>query len=568
VAKLHRPGDVEFSRLPKGVQHAGASRIERKQLRGSVTDLLFVSEKDWKAARWHASGMEGLIENKGPLGPRIKRLANLFSVTPRTVERWLQLYRRNPDAIMLLPRSRGPTLGRRRLSVSTEKILGEVIDLWTQRTEPLPISWIVEECASRCKSANARAPSRRCVEERLRDRGIESLRHGFRAAIPTPPERRPPRSNRPLAIVQMDHTLVDIMVVDEVHRQPMGRPWVTIAFDIATRVVLGFVLSLHPPSSVSVGLALAMAGLPKDQWLQDREIKIQWPMFGLPKILHLDNGAEFHSLALARGCERYGISVEYRPPGRPHFGGHIERYLGTLMRRIHGLPGTTMSSPAERGNYPSEAKAAMSLAELEKWIALEIAGRYHLNVHRGLHAIPSEVWARTRQPKAVPLIDDAARFVIDFLPAEMRRVRRDGFQLNRIRYWDPVLSSVFPVGTQMLVRFDPRDLSRVFIPSPDQSEYLTIPYADLRRPAITLAELEKARGILIEKGDRQPTEDQIFATTAAQRQLEDASVRRSRQARRQTARRPSGNKKRASKGPPATPADYSKEPVPYGGEEW
>jgi hypothetical protein len=46
----------------------------------------------------------------------------------------------------------------------------------------------------------------------------------------------------------MDHTLVDIMVVDEVHRQSMGRPWVTIAFDLATRVVLGFVLNLNPPS--------------------------------------------------------------------------------------------------------------------------------------------------------------------------------------------------------------------------------------------------------------------------------------------------------------------------------
>jgi putative transposase len=44
----------------------------------------------------------------------------------------------------------------------------------------------------------------------------------------------------------------------------MGRPWVTIAFDIATRVVLGFVLSLNRPSAVAVGLALSMAALPKD----------------------------------------------------------------------------------------------------------------------------------------------------------------------------------------------------------------------------------------------------------------------------------------------------------------
>jgi putative transposase len=139
----------------------------------------------------------------------------------------------------------------------------------------------------------------------------------------------------------MDHTLVDVTVVDEVRRESMGRPWITVAFDIATRVVLGFHLSLHAPSAVSVGLALAMTGLPKEQWLAERSLELDWPMFGLPKALHLDNAAEFHSIVLSRGCERYGIGLEYRPPGRPYFGGHIERYLGTLMRRIHGLPGTT-----------------------------------------------------------------------------------------------------------------------------------------------------------------------------------------------------------------------------------
>jgi transposase InsO family protein len=43
--------------------------------------------------------------------------------------------------------------------------------------------------------------------------------------------------------VQMDHTLIDIMVVDEIQRVSSGRPWVTIAFDVATRVELAFILS-------------------------------------------------------------------------------------------------------------------------------------------------------------------------------------------------------------------------------------------------------------------------------------------------------------------------------------
>jgi putative transposase len=110
--------------------------------------------------------------------------------------------------------------------------------------------------------------------------------------------------------VQIDHTRVDVMVVDEVRRQSMGRPWITVAFDIATRAVLGFHLSLNAPSSISVGLTLAMVGLPKERWLVERGIEVEWPMFGIPRLLHLDNGAEFHSVALSGGCERYGISLE------------------------------------------------------------------------------------------------------------------------------------------------------------------------------------------------------------------------------------------------------------------
>jgi hypothetical protein len=84
----------------------------------------------------------------------------------------------------------------------------------------------------------------------------------------------------------------------------------------------------------------------------------------------------------------YGICLEYRPPGRPQFGGHIERYLATLMRRIHGLPGTTYSNPGERGKYRSETHATMTMAELERWIALETAGRYRC-VHRPVTLVPA-----------------------------------------------------------------------------------------------------------------------------------------------------------------------------------
>jgi hypothetical protein len=41
------------------------------------------------------------------------------------------------------------------------------------------------------------------------------------------------------------------------------------------------------------------------------------------------------------------------PQANRIFGGHIERLIGTQMGKLHLLPGTTFSSPPERGDYDS-----------------------------------------------------------------------------------------------------------------------------------------------------------------------------------------------------------------------
>jgi putative transposase len=60
------------------------------------------------------------------------------------------------------------------------------------------------------------------------------------------------RADAPMDVVQIDHTLVDVIVVDQEHRQPIGRPWLTLAIDIASRAVAGFSVSLEAPSALSV----------------------------------------------------------------------------------------------------------------------------------------------------------------------------------------------------------------------------------------------------------------------------------------------------------------------------
>src|SRR5271167_2392899 len=55
---------------------------------------------------------------------------------------------------------------------------------------------------------------------------------------------------------------------------------------------------------------------------------------------------------------------------------------------------------------------------------------------------------------------------------------------------------------ELKVAFGKQNDTRLFVPSTSVSEYLDVPYADLRRPPITRAELERARAILTEQGER------------------------------------------------------------------
>jgi putative transposase len=65
-------------------------------------------------------------------------------------------------------------------------------------------------------------------------------------------------------------------LVAENSRLPIGRPWLTLAIDIATRMVAGFYLSLDPPSVLAVAMVLSHSALSKDRYLRSRGVKCEF----------------------------------------------------------------------------------------------------------------------------------------------------------------------------------------------------------------------------------------------------------------------------------------------------
>jgi len=49
-----------------------------------------------------------------------------------------------------------------------------------------------------------------------------------------------PEVKLPLDIIQIDHTKVDVILVDEETREEIGRPFITVAIDIYSRMRYSF----------------------------------------------------------------------------------------------------------------------------------------------------------------------------------------------------------------------------------------------------------------------------------------------------------------------------------------
>jgi putative transposase len=567
-ATLRDPTTVEIRNVSVSELRA-LSSLPESDLDSRLEVTRTSDSKPWSLAQSRESVIRAFFEGDGPIGLRLQAAAQALAVTPRTIRRLAARYAISAQTTSLVPRLSGPHKVRRRLGAAREQIITEAIQTRYLAKPRTPMEETYRLVVHRCKAASLPPPARGSVLARIRAldaRLVARRRLGSKAAEAiarsTPGELE---AKSALELIQMDHTLADVIIVDSVHRRPIGRPWLSVAIDVATRCVLGAHVSLEAPCALSVALCMEHACLPKDRCGLMMRSDVPWVMFGLPKRLLVDNGPDFHGIALQRGCSEYGITLSYRPVRQPHFGGHIERLIGTMMGRVHLLPGTTDSSPPARGGYDSERTAVMTLSEFAHWLCLEIAGRYHHDTHRMLGMAPAAAWAASLATGVTPALPaDPQRFLISFLPVTRRRLQRNGLFFERIRYWSDVLPAIAQPREQLIVRHDPRNLSRLFVMGKDK-RYHAVPYANVTHPPISLGEVRHIYAELRAQSKQHVDESMLFATYEKQQQIVAHATASTKATRR---RAEAARRGKAKALPLVSSIDFSLEPTALPMEIW
>jgi len=520
-------------------------------------ELSTITDDAWRIAQARLALIQPLLHTNQRTAAMVRHQAEQGRIHMVTVYRWLARYETTGQLSALLPAARGGGRGQSRLTPEVNALLQATIEEYYLTAQKRSVQATAAEVQRRCRHAGLPPPHLTTIrariaqvseKEQLRRRGQgRQARDAY-----APVHGAFPNAEWPLAMVQIDHTLGDIILVDDVQRLPIGRPWITLAIDVFSRMVAGFYVSLDAPSALSAGLCLAHAILPKDTWLAKYGIETSWPVWGVMDAVHADNAKEFRGTMLQRACEQYGIDLHWRPVARPHFGGHIERLCSTLNHAIHTLPGTTFSTPQERGEYPAAQQAAMTLNEFEHWLAVRITQSYHQAPHAGIGMPPITkfehgIFGDDHRPGRglPPLPTDPERLRLDFMPYLERTVQPYGVKLDNILYYHDVLkpwiraSEAGKARTKrtFVIRRDPRDISTVYFYDPELHQYFAIPYRRLDAPSMSLWELRAVRRKLREEGAQAVDETALFAGYERLRAIEAQAVSATAQARRQAQRR-------------------------------
>lgn len=523
-------------------------------------EISTLSDKEWGSAERKLEIIKPILELYRPTKEEIRKHAKNNSVGVSTIYRWLSEYRNSGRVTSLINAKPTGGRGKSRLDPDVEKILDEEIQKRYLTEHKRKVKSVHRKVKTICKNANLPPPSEDTVRYRVNKFLTEREKVQGREGVDTARQLFEPRPGKyeeadtPHAVVEIDHTQLDIILVDDLERLPIGRPWITVAIDVFSRMILGYYISFDEPSSASTGLCIIHAILPKEKWLKKFNIEALYPVWGPINLLHADNDGTFRSEMLRRSGLEHSINIKWRPLKRTYYGGHIERLLGTFNNDIHELDGTTKSNPTDRGEYNSDKEATMTFSEFEEWLANYIVCDYHQSFHSGINMSPLKKYdegingtkdssARGLLPR-IATIEDEERLRLDFMPLEERIIHPFGVLIDHIKYYHPVLNryigDISPENPKAKRKFtfkrDPRNISVIYFYDPSKC-YYPIPYRNTSYPAISVWELRRNIDWLKDKGYKDIDEDLIFRARERRQQIEDEARRKTKIQRKENQRR-------------------------------
>ena len=277
----------------------------------------------------------------------------------------------------------------------------------------------------------------------------------------------------PMERVEIDHTPVDVIIVDEMG-EVIGRPYFVMAIDKLTRYPLGFSIGMSNGVGWTEVMECIRHILTHKSFVKEAYpfILNDWNAFGLPKTIVIDNGLEFKNKAMIDACYQIGFELQFCPPKVPQWKGSIERFFGSANTGLfHTLPGTTRSNPQKLGDESPVELAKLNFstffALLYKWI-IDV---YSQDLNKGAGGIPHKLWQIATDEFPVGLPNSASEMAVLMGKVDFRKITRRGIELLNLHYNSDELYKFFLKfnkdnnGSQQSfkIKYNPLNIGEIYV---------------------------------------------------------------------------------------------------------
>jgi transposase InsO family protein len=251
----------------------------------------------------------------------------------------------------------------------------------------------------------------------------------------------------------------------------------------------------------------------------------------VPETIVCDHGKAYLSATFRAACRSLGISLAPAHPHTPTDKPVIERTLGSVATLFAQHVAGYVGSSVERRGKNAEQAAAWSMAELQALLDEWIVAVWQNRPHDGLRDPLAPGRALTPNERYAALIDVAGYVpvplspedYIELLPASWRVINSYGVKIGLRTYDSGELnpyrrqhSGIEAKNGRWEVRYDPYDISRIWIRNHHHGGWLSATWKHLRTAPAPFGEQawNHARQLLAARGSDPATEAEIAAAAA------------------------------------------------------
>jgi len=370
------------------------NRIEAKRRYQYILAVIELSPKSY-SDRFIKPIIDTVSEKNADIAP-----------STRSVKRWLQAYASAGNSIRgLLPAHEKKGNYEAKVSSGVEPYIQLAIDHFKSKEIPT-----VNSSYSYMEALIESDNSKLAPQNKLAVPTIPTLTSRIQAIAPK--ELLESRKGRRIANIQfkqsklvrdvklilqraeIDHTQLDLFVVDDKTKMVLGRPWVTALLDYKSKNILGFYIGFENPSYLSVAKALEHA-ISSKSYVKELYPRVQnvWLCSGKPAVIATDRGKEFRSVAFEEACDDLNIIIQHNPAKHPWYKGTVERYFSTLNQELLAdKPGKVMTKIYDSIDYKPEENGIISMSAFMEIFHIWVIDIYQCKPRTRKNIIPKESW--------------------------------------------------------------------------------------------------------------------------------------------------------------------------------